>query len=48
MTQKIQQPYQAGKQRVIIIVRNTIAAVPSSFKFASLASGVHQIYPRVE
>jgi 3'-phosphoadenosine 5'-phosphosulfate (PAPS) 3'-phosphatase len=48
ITQKIQQSYQAGKNRAITIVLNTIAAAPSSFKFASLASGAHQIYPRVE
>jgi len=43
-TQKIQQ-YPEEKQRTITIAQNTGA---SSFRFASLVSGVHQAYTRVE
>jgi hypothetical protein len=44
INQKIQ-PYQEEKQRAITIIQNIAA---SSFRFASLASGAHQIYTRVE
>jgi hypothetical protein len=43
-TQKIQQ-YPEEKQRTITIAQNTGA---SSFRFASLVSGVHQTYTRVK
>jgi hypothetical protein len=43
-TQKIQQ-YPEEKQRTITIAQNTGAF---SFRFASLVSGVHQAYTRVE
>jgi hypothetical protein len=44
ISQKIQQ-YPEEKQRAITIAQNTAA---SSFRFASLASGAHQAYTRVE
>ena len=44
ISQKIQQ-YPEEKQRAITIAQNIAA---SSFRFASLASGAHQAYTRVE
>jgi hypothetical protein len=45
ISQRIQQ-YPEEKQRAITITQNTTAAF--SFRFASLASGAHQAYTRVE
>jgi hypothetical protein len=44
LSQKIRQ-YPEEKQRAITITQNTAAF---SFRFASLASGAHQAYTRVE
>ena len=45
ISQKVQQYQEEEEQRAITITQNTAA---SSFRFASLASGAHQAYTRVE
>jgi hypothetical protein len=45
ISQKIQPYQEEEKQRAITIIQNIAT---SSFRFASLASGAHQIYTRVE